>query len=169
MPRYTGELLDDEEYRRLLAFRDGLRRFEHWSELSARAAGLTPAQHQLLLAVRGHGDPRGPTVGDIAGHLLLHHHSAVGLVERTVSSGLVSRHEDRDDRRVVRVRLTARGAAALAKLSALHLEELSRLAGRMTGIWRGLEVPPRHRRPVPERRAPRRRGPGGVVTAGARP
>lgn len=146
MPRHIVPPLGDDDYRRLLAFRDGLRRFEHWSKQSASAAGLTPAQHQLLLAVRGHSDPRGPTVGDLADHLLLHHHSAVGLVERTVASGLVSRHEDRDDRRVVRVRLTARGAAALAKLSALHLEELSRLPGRLSGLWRGLEAPARPRR-----------------------
>ena len=167
MPRQIVQALGDDDYTRLLAFRDGLRRFEHWSEQSARTAGLTPAQHQLLLAVRGHGDPRGPTVGDLADHLLLHHHSAVGLVERTVSSGLVSRHEDQDDRRVVRVRLTPRGASALAKLSALHLEELSRLAGRLTGLWRGLEAPAPPRRL--HSRAPRRSQPSVAATGTRRP
>ena len=68
----------DEDYRRLLELRTGLRRFLRWSEQHAEAAGLTPAQHQLLLAIRGHRDPRGPTVGDVAGYLMLRPHSAVG-------------------------------------------------------------------------------------------
>src|SRR3546814_7346031 len=64
---------DDAQYERLLGFRDGLRRFLRWSDDQAKAAGITPAQHQLLLAVRGH---RGqPTIGDLAQHLLLRHHS----------------------------------------------------------------------------------------------
>ena len=56
--------LTTAEYERLLDFRTGLRRFLRWSEQEAVAAGLTPAQHQLLLAIRGHRDPAGPTIGD---------------------------------------------------------------------------------------------------------
>ena len=40
----------DEDYQRLLELRTGLRRFLRWSEQQAEAAGVTPAQHQLLLA-----------------------------------------------------------------------------------------------------------------------
>ena len=53
--------------------RTGLRRFEHWSAEQAASAGLTPAQHQLMLAVRGHPDRRGPTIGEAAEYLLLRH------------------------------------------------------------------------------------------------
>ncbi|HEY7438221.1 MAG TPA: MarR family winged helix-turn-helix transcriptional regulator [Acidimicrobiia bacterium] len=119
--------LSDDVYRRLLAFRTELRRFSHWSEEQAQAVGLTPAQHQLLLAVRGHTDRRGPTVGDVAHVLLLRHHSAVGLVDRAAEAGLVRRVRDPDDHRVVRLHLTAAGGAKLARLSQLHLEELARL------------------------------------------
>jgi DNA-binding MarR family transcriptional regulator len=73
---------------------------------SARAAGLTPAQHQLLLAIRGHGDPRNPTIGEVADHLLLHHNIAVDLIDRADAAGLVSRTRDEDDHRVVRLHLT---------------------------------------------------------------
>ncbi|HSN87557.1 MAG TPA: MarR family transcriptional regulator, partial [Thermoanaerobaculia bacterium] len=97
----------------------------------AEAAGLTAAQHQLLLAVRGHDDARGPTIGEVAGYLLLRHHSAVGLVDRTEKAGLVERLEDGQDRRVVRLRLTPRGEETLRSLSAAHLEELERLAPHM--------------------------------------
>jgi DNA-binding MarR family transcriptional regulator len=131
--------LDDSDYQRLLQFRTGLRRFLHWSEQQAAAAGLTAAQHQLLLAIRGHADPRGPTVGDVAASLLLRHHSAVGLVDRAADAGLVARHQDENDHRVVRLRLTSRGSQVLRQLSALHLEELSRLRPQMRPIWDGLE------------------------------
>src|SRR5690349_18742362 len=101
--------LTDAEYQRLLAFRTSLRRFLHWSEEQAEAAGLTAAHHQLLLAIRGHAGASGPTIGEVAESLLLRHHSAVGLVDRAVKAGLVERQEDAADRRVVRLRLTARG------------------------------------------------------------
>ena len=64
--------LSSRDYEQLLAFRDNLRRFLHWSEEQARAVGLTPAQHQLLLAVRGHPHP--PSIAEISDHLLLRHH-----------------------------------------------------------------------------------------------
>lgn len=131
--------LEDADYRRLLQFRTGLRRFLHWSEEQAERAGLTPAQHQLLLAIRGHDRDQGPTIGDVAGYLLLRHHSAVGLVDRAVRAGLIERHEDPEDRRVVRLRLTAQGARTLRQLAALHLEEIKRLAPRILDLSQGLE------------------------------
>ncbi len=129
----------DEDYRRLLELRTGLRRFLRWSEQHALDAGLTPAQHQLLLAIRGHPDLRGPTVGDIAGYLLLRHHSAVGLVDRAEAAGLIERGQDADNGSVVRLRLTDLGARQLEALSALHLEELAHLAPTMHALWDALE------------------------------
>jgi len=131
--------IGDAEYRRLLEFRTGLRRFLRWSQDQATAVGLTPAQHQLLLAIRGHEDPRGPTIGEAAGYLLLRHHSTVELVDRAVAAGLVERAGDPDDERVVRLRLTPTGVARLELLAELHLEELLRLAPMMQAVWRDLE------------------------------
>jgi DNA-binding MarR family transcriptional regulator len=129
----------DADYRRLLELRTGLRRFLRWSERQAEAAGLTPAQHQLLLAVRGHDDPRGPTVGDVAGHLLLRHHSAVGLVDRAEAAGLLVRTADAANPSAVRLRLTAEGAARLEALSEQHLEEIAHLSPTMHALWEALE------------------------------
>jgi DNA-binding MarR family transcriptional regulator len=127
--------LTDADYQRLLDLRTGLRRFLRWSEEQAAEAGLTPAQHQLLLAIRGHMSPHapdlGPTIGDVAESLLLRHHSAVGLVDRAVKAGLVARQEDATDRRVVRLHVTPLGHDLLTLLTAAHLEELERLAPRM--------------------------------------
>jgi DNA-binding MarR family transcriptional regulator len=141
MPADTANIdqMTDAQYRRLLDFRIGLRRFLHWSEEEAGRVGVTPGQHQLLLAVRGHTDSRGPTVGDLANYLLLRHHSAVGLIDRAEAAALVARVADVDDARVVRVRLTPAGAEALAKLSATHLQELERLVPRLARLWEGLE------------------------------
>jgi DNA-binding MarR family transcriptional regulator len=129
--------LEDADYQRLLGLRTSLRQYLHWSEQQAQAVGLTPAHHQFLLAVRGHDDPRGPTISDVAGYLLLKHHSTVELAQRVGALGLVDRFPDSEDGRVVRLRLTEKGAAALEKLTILHLEELSRLATGLGPIWQG--------------------------------
>ena len=124
--------LTDEDFGRLLQLRDGLRRFLRWSEARAQAAGMTPAQHQLLLAVRGHGSV--PSVSDVAAHLLLRHHSTVELVDRAVRAGLVRRVTDDGDHRVVRVALTDEGERRLQALSEAHLEELSR-SPALAALW----------------------------------
>ena len=130
--------LTREDYENLLAFRTSLRRFQHWSQTQARAVGLTPAQHQLLLAIKGHPGTHGPAVGDLAGYLLLRHHSTVELVDRAETAGLVERWGDGDDGRVTRVRLTAEGEKCLAQLAAAHLDELQNLApvlDKLTARW----------------------------------
>lgn len=141
-----NEELTDADYRRLLEFRTGLRRFLRWSEDQATTLGITAAQHQLMLVVRGYAAAGktaiGPTIGEVADELMLRHHSAVGLVDRAVDAGLVERLVDPDDHRVVRLRLTPLGARRLRQLSRLHLEELSRLAPRLATLWSGLDVLP---------------------------
>lgn len=117
--------LTQADYRALADFRRALRAFVHFSEEAARAAGLTPAQHQLLLAVKGAAGP--PTIGEVADWLKLRHHSTVELVDRAVAAGLLEREADATDGRVQRLVLTAQGGEKLAGLSVLHREELRRL------------------------------------------
>jgi DNA-binding MarR family transcriptional regulator len=135
--------VSDEDYARLLRFRTGLRRFERWSAQQAEGEGLTSAQHQLLLAVKGHVDRRGPTVSEVSEYLLLRHHSVVELIDRAATAGLVVRSADAHDRRVVRVRLTAKGNAVLRRLTQAHVAELSRLGPAFEDLWEGLE-PTKH-------------------------
>ena len=116
------------DYENLLTFRTSLRRFLHWSQAQAREVGLTPAQHQLLLAVKGHPGGPGPTVGDLAAYLLLRPHSTVELIDRAEAAGLVERWGDDGDGRITRIRLTADGEQRLNRLAAAHLDELQRLA-----------------------------------------
>lgn len=119
--------LSSGDYENLLAFRTSLRRFQHWSQTQARAVGLTPAQHQLLIAVKGHPGQE-PTISELAGYLLLRHHSVVELVDRAVSAGVVVRRSDAGDGRLTRVTLTADGEERLSRLSPAHLDELRNLA-----------------------------------------
>jgi DNA-binding MarR family transcriptional regulator len=126
-----------EDFEHLLAFRSSLRRFERWSEHQARQAGLTHVQHQLLVAVKGHPGAEPPTVRDLAGYLLLRHHSTVELVDRAAAAGLVQRAADSSDGRLVRVRLTSRGERTLNDLTPAHLVELHSLAAVLDELVTG--------------------------------
>ncbi len=117
-----------QDFEKLLAFRISLRRFQRWSEDQAYEAGLTHVQHQLLVAVKGHPGSEPPTVGDLAGYLLMRPHSMVELVNRAEAAGLVERTSDPDDGRVVRVRVTAEGSRILYRLTRAHLDRLHDLA-----------------------------------------
>lgn len=111
-----------------MRFRVTLRRFLRWSEDQAAEAGLTPAQHQLLVAIKGHPGPEPPAIRDLAEYLLLQSHSTVGLVDRAQAAGVVRRHPDDRDGRVVRVYLTEKGERLVENLTTAHLAELFNLA-----------------------------------------
>ena len=102
--------LTDADYEDLLSLRTGLRRFERWSDQQAEESGSPRLNTSCSWPFAGTPTARGPTVGEVADYLLLRHHSAVGLVDRAEEAGLVTRARDPDDRRVVRLRLTAAGA-----------------------------------------------------------
>ncbi|MCB0978071.1 MAG: winged helix-turn-helix transcriptional regulator [Acidimicrobiales bacterium] len=130
----TEPALSDDGYKALASFRYGLRRFLHFSEEAARAAGLTPAQHQLLLAVRGHDGEGPPTIGEVAEHLQLKVHSTGELVGRTVANGLLERRGDPEDGRRVLLVLTDEGRSVLDRLSVLHRDELRRFHREMDDL-----------------------------------
>ncbi len=120
--------LDEALIRRLAGFRYHLRQFLRFSEKAARAAGVTPQQHQLLLGVAGHTGRGWANIGELAEFLQERHNAVVGLVDRAERSGLVRKEPGERDRRFVCVYLTSRGAALLARLSRLHRDEAGRLA-----------------------------------------
>jgi DNA-binding MarR family transcriptional regulator len=119
--------LKEIDYRLLADFRRLLRQFLVFSEQQATDVGLTPQQHQALLAVKGH-TPGAPSIGDLAVRLAIRHNSAVGLVDRLTRLGLLLRRRDPADGRRVTLKLTGRGEVVLRKLTAAHRAELRRLA-----------------------------------------
>ena len=115
------------QYELLASLRHALWRFLSFSKEAARCTGLTPQQHQALLAVKGFPGRDYVSVGELAERLQLRHHSAVGLVDRLAERKLLRRMRSRTDRRRAEVRLTARGEKLLERLSAVHLRELRQL------------------------------------------
>lgn len=115
--------ITNAEYQSLAAFRAELRRFLRFSEEAARAAGLSPQQHQLLLAIRGFPGDRPPTVGDLATALQVKPHSMVGLINRTEQAGYLRREPSPSDQRAVQIVLTASGEDVLCSLTAVHWNE----------------------------------------------
>ena len=132
--------IDEQDYGRLLAVRTGLRRFERWSAEQAAGQGLTASQHQLMLAVRGHDDPAGPTISQTADYLLIRHHSAVELADRCEKAGLIIRVRDAADHRTVRLRLSPSGTGILEALTSAHLDELARLTPLFQSLIETLAV-----------------------------
>jgi DNA-binding MarR family transcriptional regulator len=118
-----------------------MRRFVSFSEQAARDHGLTPAQHQLLLMVRG-AEAAGttPSTSDIAESLQLRLHSAGELIGRAVDNDLLVRHVDPDDRRRTFVELTDRGRAKLEDLSVLHRRELRQFRTEITEFLDSLDL-----------------------------
>jgi DNA-binding MarR family transcriptional regulator len=120
--------LKTTDYRALAEFRYQIRRFLHFSEKTARKAGLEPQHHQLMLAVKGAGKGAGPRIAYLAERLQLQHHSAVELVDRLAKRGIVERTRSEEDRREVHVKLTPQGERILKQLTLDNREELRTMA-----------------------------------------
>lgn len=114
-------------YELLAELRHALRNFQRFSREAALSNGLTPQQHQTLLAIKGFPGRDYCSIGELAARLQVRHHSAVGLVDRLGRQGLVRRVASAVDRRRVEVRLTPRGEAKIERLSAAHIRELRQL------------------------------------------
>ena len=119
------------EYEVLAEFRYTLRQFMSFSENAAEEIGLTPQQHQALLAVKGFPGREQITVGELSERLQIKHHSAVGLIDRLEAENLIDRFPGSNDRRKVFISLTGRGLSILEKLSTIHREELRRMAPQL--------------------------------------
>jgi len=107
----------------------------------AQAAGITPQQHQALMAIRRFPGCDQVTVSKLAERLQLYHHSAVGLVDRLVTERLVARAPSKTDRRQVMVQLTWRGEQILAKLSSIHRAQLKQLGPELGLLLERLGCP----------------------------
>jgi len=135
--------LTTADFVRLASFRRALRRFLHFSESETARLGLTGQQYQVMLVLRSRAGRAAVTINDLAREMFIRHNSAVGLVDRLVAHGLLARATVPDDRRKVRLRLTAAGERVLARLASIHRHKLSRIGpdihrilGEMTGAWR---------------------------------
>jgi DNA-binding MarR family transcriptional regulator len=120
-----------KEYEMLATFRYALRQFLRFSETAARQAGITPQQHQAILAIAGSPAQDQITISELAERLQIRHHSAVGLVDRLAAQDLVTREPGEADKREVYISLTPQGKDILAQLSAAHRQELRRIGPQL--------------------------------------
>jgi DNA-binding MarR family transcriptional regulator len=134
------EDVSPSQYQALSEFRYHIRKFLYFSENAARAAGLEPQQHQLLLAVKGFaGEDDGPTIGYLAERLQLRHHSTVELIDRMEKRLMVYRRVGEEDRRRVIVGLTKTAESLLKNLSNRHIAEIRQMGpGLVTALQRVL-------------------------------
>jgi DNA-binding MarR family transcriptional regulator len=126
--------LSKAQYEELAAFRYALRQFLVFSENIARSAGITPQQHQALLAIKGFPKRDSVTVGELADRLQIKHHSAVGLIDRLVFQSLVAREISDDDRRQVHIRLTEFGEEKLLRVASANRRQLRRIGPGLTPL-----------------------------------
>jgi DNA-binding MarR family transcriptional regulator len=134
----SAQKLHKSQYETLAAFRYALRQFLRFSETAALAAGITPQQHQALLAIKGFPGRDRITIGELAERLQLRHHSAVGMIDRLVLEKLVTRVPSPADRRQVLIQLAGRGEKVLEKLSAAHHEQLKQIGPEFTALLKRL-------------------------------
>jgi DNA-binding MarR family transcriptional regulator len=125
--------LSKEDYQALAVFRHELRRFLAFSESAAIRAGLPSQQHQALLAIAGHAGAGAPTIGALAGYLLIAPHTAAELVARMVEADLVIKTASTTDRRQMELALAPKAWALLQQLTAAHVEELRTLEPALAG------------------------------------
>src|SRR3954453_22921188 len=95
-------------------FREALRHFLRQSERIARASGLTPQRHLLLLMIKGAADgSEQSTVTELADRLQLAQSTVTELVSRAEEAGLLAREQSQSDARVAYLRLTHEGERRL--------------------------------------------------------
>lgn len=131
-----GAVLHPVDYEALAQFRYQLRKFLSFSEAAARQAGLSPQQHQALLAIKGFSGAGPVSVGNLAEFLLVRHHTAVELVDRMAKLGLLRRIVDAGDSRRIFLKLTRKGQQKLQTLSKIHFEELQAASPSLARILR---------------------------------
>ncbi len=134
----NAQSIRQREYEELAAFRYALRQFMRFSETAARGEGITPQQHQTLLAIAGYPDRDRIMISELAERLQLRHHSTVELVNRLEAHGLVAREPGTADRRQVFVSLTPQGNEVLSRLSVAHREELRRVSPQLSRLLQQL-------------------------------
>ena len=126
-------------YETLAGFRYALRQFLRFSEEAAHDAGMTPQQHQAMLAIAGTIGRESITIGELAEHLQIKHQSAVGLANRMGSKGWLEKKHSPTDKRQVLISLTAVGRRVLEDLTAAHKAEIARISPTLKKILNNLD------------------------------
>lgn len=85
------------------------------AEQLLKAHGLTGTQYNVLRILRGAG-PDGLPCRSVADRMISHDPDMTRLLDRMEKRGLITRERQKDDRRVVKARITPQGLDMLKKL-----------------------------------------------------
>lgn len=100
------------------------------AEQFLKAHGLTGAQYNVLRILRG-AEPDGLACREISERMISHDPDMTRLLDRMEKRGLITRERGKDDRRVVRTRITPPGLELLKKLDdpvrSLHREQFQHM------------------------------------------
>jgi DNA-binding MarR family transcriptional regulator len=127
------------DYEALANLRYALRKFTEFSTAEVLKLGITPQQHQALLAIKGLPAEKEMTVGMLADRLLIAPHSATELVNRLADAGYVKRTSSGSDGRRQVVRLMEKAERVLERLSGAHLHEIREMAPELMQALRILQ------------------------------
>lgn len=131
-------MISDRDYKLLASVRAELRSFLKFTEANTTSLGLTPQQHQVLLALRAN-DRRELTISELAEIMLLESHSISGMADRLAKLGLVERVRSETDRRRINLRLTGQADEMLSALAEAHKAELRRIRPLLINLLSELE------------------------------
>jgi len=102
------------------------------AEQLTRTASLTGTQYNVLRILRGAG-PEGLACRGIGERMITHDPDITRLLDRMEKNGLITRERQKDDRRVVKTRITPRGLELLKPLDQpmrdLHKRQFRHMAG----------------------------------------
>lgn len=102
------------------------------TERLLKSAGLTGTQYNVLRILRG-AEPEGLLCRGIAERMISHDPDMTRLLDRMEKHGWITRQRQRDDRRVIKTRITAEGLRLLKKLDQpvhdLHQRQFRHMAG----------------------------------------
>jgi len=101
------------------------------AERLTRTAELTGTQYNVLRILRG-AEPEGLACRGIGERMITHDPDITRLLDRMEKRGLITRERQKDDRRVVKARITPHGHALLKPLDQpmrdLHKRQFRRIA-----------------------------------------
>jgi MarR family transcriptional regulator, organic hydroperoxide resistance regulator len=113
MPARSTQIpLEDQLFVSILKAADAL---SQQAEQLFKSAGLTGAQYNVLRILRG-AEPHGLLCRGIAERMISHDPDMTRMLDRMEKRGWITRERQKDDRRVIKTRITAEGLMLLKKL-----------------------------------------------------
>ena len=111
------------------------------AEQLTRTSELTGTQYNVLRILRGAG-PEGMACREIGDRMITHDPDITRLLDRMEKRGLITRERQKDDRRVVKTRITPQGLELLKPLDQpmrdLHKRQFRHMAGTRLKTLRDL-------------------------------